>query len=237
MTEFNPAPPKLRDLDATGRLILALAASLALHLVLILGVQVRAVRQPGKPLPVMEVRIERLAGGVDIEAGRGSINTVRAEPVEARSPFDKLRTNGLQTSSVHINSVMPLAEPALPAAPVAEQAPSMLPTLEVPLIEDPTYYPAKQVDVHPKAVRSIKPAYPDKAAEQGIEGSVVLLLLIDEAGVVKEASVAEANPEGYFEVSTLAAFRNEPFKPAQKNGRAVKSRVLIRVTYELNGKK
>lgn len=213
-----PNPTKLGDIDAAGRLALALAVSLALHLAFIFGVQVKAAQRAGRPLPVMEVRIERPMG-------------------QASSPT--LLTRELSVTPVTNAAAEPVrdekaaAPPVMPASPVAEQSAPLLPALEVPLIEDPTWYPAKQVDVHPTALYLIKPAYPDKAAEQGKEGSVVVLLLIDEAGGVKEVTVAEAEPEGYFEESALSAFRNARFVPAQKNGRAVKSRVLIRVTYEL----
>lgn len=223
MTEFNPTPTKLGDLDAVDRFALALAVSLALHLAFIFGVQIKAAQQSGKPPPAMEVRIERLTGEVSsvaISTGEPSVAQVKQES-EAAEPARDGKA----------------APPAMPASPVAEQASPLLPALEVPLIEDPTWYPAKQVDVHPVALNLIKPAYPEKGVELGVDGKVVLLLLIDEAGVVKEASVVEADPEGVFEESALAAFRNARFAPAQKSGRAVKSRVLIRVTYELNDRK
>lgn len=215
MSEFTPQPVQDEVPVAAARFALALAASLALHLALIFGVQVKVAQQAGRAPPVMEVRIERQA----IEKSGAT------------------RLTGFPAARVVDERAQPVREekPALarPVAPAAEQAAPLLPTLEIPLIEDPTYYPAKQVDVHPAALHPIKPDYPDKAAEQGVEGSVVLLLLIDEAGRVKEATVAEANPEGYFEASALAAFRPARFAPAQRQGRAVKSRVLIRVTYEL----
>lgn len=212
MTEFNPTPPKLRDLDAAGRLILALAVSLALHLALIFGVQVTAARQDSGAHRVMEVRVERAA------------EAESAEKISARLPDD------LAKQPVE-------GEVALQPAKPASIAASPLPALEMPLIEDPTWYPAKQVDAHPVALNPIKPVYPEKGVELGVDGKVLLLLLIDEAGVVKEVSVAEADPEGIFEESALAAFRNARFTPAQKNGRAVKSRVLIRVSYESNDRK
>jgi protein TonB len=216
MMEFNFRPNRHGDLDPAGRLILALAASLALHFALIFGVQVRAARQAGKPLPVMEVRIERAAGG---PSGAALLTGLSAPAIA-----DKV------AEPAHAEETVP---PVAPASPVAEQASPLLPALDIPLIEDPTWYPAKQVDVHPIALAQIKPDYPEQAAARGVEGSVVLLLLIDQAGAVKEASVVEANPEGVFDDSAQAAFRDARFAPAQKNGRAVKSRVLIRVTYEL----
>jgi protein TonB len=224
MTEFNPTPAKPGDLDAVDRFALALVTSLALHLALILGVQIKAVQQSGSAPSVMEVRIERPAGEVSsvlLSAGEPAVAHVTKESETAEPVLDQ-------------KEVQP---PAMPASPAVEPANPLLPVLEVPLLEDPTWYPAKQVDVHPTALYPIKPDYPDKGAEQGVEGNVVLLLLIDEAGTVKEATVMEANPEGVFEESALTAFNNARFAPAQKNGRAVKSRVLIRVSYELNDRK
>ncbi|MGE5028289.1 MAG: energy transducer TonB [Betaproteobacteria bacterium] len=219
MSEFTPEPEPGESPSAAGRLALALAASLALHLALILGVQVRMAQQSGKLPPAMEVRVER-------HAGRASV-PVQSTPEPVAAPAVNAAAEPVPDEKA--------AQPgsAMPAPPVAEPVSPLLPTLEIPLIEDPTYYPAKQLDVPPAAQGPIKPAYPDKAAAQGLEGHVVLLLLIDEAGTVKEATVAEASPEGVFEESALAAFRSARFAPAQKNGRAVKSRVLIRVTYEL----
>lgn len=221
MTEFNPTPTKPGDLDAVDRFALALVASLAVHLVLILGVQIKAAQQPGRAPSAMEVRIERQAGEVS------SVELSTGEPVAVQVTHES-------EAAEPVRDQKEVPPPAMPASPAVEQANPLLPALEVPLLEDPTWYPAKQVDVHPTALYPIKPGYPDGGAEQGVEGNVVLLLMIDEAGVVKEVSVMEANPEGVFEESALFAFREARFAPAQKNGRAVKSRVLIRVTYELN---
>jgi len=223
MTEFDSHPPKLRDLDPAGRLILALAASLALHFALIFGVQVKAARQEGGAQRAMEVRVERVA------------EAENKEKFSAELP-DKFAKRPAAVEEAHREEEAALP-PARPVSVAAEPPASPLPALEMPLLEDPTWYPAKQVDAHPVALHPIKPVYPEKGVELGVDGKVLLLLLIDEAGAVKEASVAEADPEGVFDESALAAFRNARFAPAQKNGRAVKSRVLIRVSYELNERK
>lgn len=220
MTELNPSPTKLGDLDAMDRFALALVVSLALHLALILGVQIKATQQSGKAQSAMEVRIARQTGEVSSVAlsnGESSVVQVANESETVELAHDQ-------------QEVPP---PAMPASPAIEQATPLLPALEVPLLEDPTWYPAKQLDVHPTALHEIKPVYP----EQDVEGRVVLLLLIDEAGVVKEATVVEANPEGVFEESARAAFSNARFAPAQKNGRAVKSRLQYVISYELPDRK
>lgn len=220
MIESNSSSTRQGDLDPAGRLVLALAASLALHLVLIFGIQVKPAQRAGKPQPVLEVNIQREFRGADIAT---PLAAIAVAPTEQESPREEPKSS---------EQLEPL--PVEPASPIAEPASALLPVIELPLIEDPTWYPAKQVDVHPRAVNSIRPDYPAIAVDGEIEGSVVLLLLIDEAGNVKEASVAEAQPEEVFDESALAAFRMARFTPAQKNGRAVKSRVLIRVSYELD---
>ena len=89
----------------------------------------------------------------------------------------------------------------------------------MPLLADPTWYSAQQLDVYPRALSPVRPAYPEQAAQQGIGGEVTLLLMVDEQGSVEEVSVAQAAPEGYFEAAAVAAFRTARFEPAQKDGR------------------
>ena len=221
MTEFNPTPTQLGDLDAEDRFALALFVAIVLHLILVLGIQIKAAPQSGVRQPVMEVRIERPS--IEVKGAALSASELAVAEV----------TNESEVVEPVLNQKA-VPPPAMPDLPTVEQPHPLLPALEIPLLEDPTWYPAKQVDVPPVALHSVEPDYPVKGVEQGIEGSVLLLLLIDEAGVVKEASVVEAKPEDVFDASSIFAFRQARFKPAQKNGRAVKSRVLIRVTYELN---
>ena len=122
-------------------------------------------------------------------------------------------------------------EPKLEPKPVTPPPYSPSAGIELPLIRDPTYYPAKQLDVYPHPLTAIKLDYPDSAAAERIDGRVLMLLLIDEFGVVNEASVVEAHPGGYFEDYTLSVFRATRFSPAQKQGHPVKSRVLLHVRY------
>jgi periplasmic protein TonB len=120
-------------------------------------------------------------------------------------------------------------KPAAPAAPAphAELA-GQAGALDLP---DPTYYAARQLDVYPALASAFELRYPAGAAASDVKGRVLLLLLIDAQGVVNEASIVEAEPAGYFEEDALKAFRAARFKPALKNGRAVKSRIVVNVNY------
>lgn len=111
------------------------------------------------------------------------------------------------------------------------------PTQQLPVISDPTYYPAGQLDVLPRALAAVTPAFPQRAQAESVDvGEVTVLLLIDETGEVTETSVVTAKPEGYFEESTLAALRGLRFAAGQKNGRNVKSRVLVKINYSAEAK-
>jgi len=77
----------------------------------------------------------------------------------------------------------------------------------------------------------IQAKWPQSVSAGAPQGRVVLLLLIDESGAVTEVSVVEAVPAGYFEESALAATRAARFTPGSKDGRIVKSRVLMELNY------
>jgi protein TonB len=106
-----------------------------------------------------------------------------------------------------------------------------LPAVNIPLLTDPTWYQARQLDVFPHALSAVRPAYPERAARAAVSGEVTLELLIDESGQVHAAEVVRATPEGYFEAATVSAFQAARFVPGQKDGRAVRSRLVVKVVF------
>ena len=83
----------------------------------------------------------------------------------------------------------------------------------------------------PRLLTPLDLTYRGKAAADGVAGRVRLLVMIDEAGVVRDVSVVEAEPASYFEDDAKRALQSARFSPAYRNGRAVRSRVLIEVNY------
>ncbi|MFA5241481.1 MAG: TonB family protein [Sulfuricella sp.] len=217
-----PNPPH-SDTATAEKLALTLAASLIFHFALVFGLQIRAAPSSSHVSRVIQARL--------VEAPAVTAAVVEAQPPEPESLLAEAQEPPLPSPEP------PVPEPATAAPPLASVAApetsTSLPSIEVPLIEDPRYYPALEVDVHPTALQLIQPFYPDGAASAQVAGSVVLELLLDESGKVQELSVEEASPPGIFEQSALDAFRNARFSPAQRNGRVVKSKMRIKVTYEL----
>jgi protein TonB len=108
---------------------------------------------------------------------------------------------------------------------------SGLPSL--PLGIDTNWYLARQVDKHPKAIGKVEPIYPEEAKRRNIEGTLKLMLKIDDLGRVLSAEVVEATPPGVFDAAALQAFREARFQPAIKDGRPVRYQAYIRVDFKL----
>lgn len=210
--------PDNGEADARPRLLLACILSAMLHL-LMLGVPVNPTG--GMPQAVSTIQA-RLEPALTFD---GDSVPAQAEPV---APLPAPQT---------ANAEKPVAEsPPKAASKPAEQPAAKAPSspasgIELPLIRDPTYYPARQLDVYPQPVVMIQPKCPDAAIAQKINGRVQLLVLIDEFGVVNEASVVEAQPAGTFDAAAVQAFRLARFVPALKQGNHVKSRVMLRVNF------
>jgi periplasmic protein TonB len=190
------------------RLLVAVVLSFALHLILLVGVPVN------------------LTGGVpDVS---DSVIIAQIMPAPAAGKEISQFADDTQLLPQTIVSPQPAEHSraaALPSSPSAG--------IKIPLIRDPAYYPANQLDVKPTPLASIKPAYPGAALDAGINNGVVtLLLLIDEFGIVNEVSVVNAAPPGYFEDAAMAAFRAAHFEPARRQGHPVKCRIAIKVNFD-----
>ncbi len=83
----------------------------------------------------------------------------------------------------------------------------------------------------PQVLSEVRPTYPPEAKEKRLEGDVVLDILIDQAGNVRDAKVVEG--EKIFWVGALAAIKKFKFKPAKVDGESVAVRIQYRIVFEL----
>lgn len=201
-----------------SRLLVACTLSLLLHLVLLLGIPVYPTGGVPRVVHPITARLEPAAN---------------SEPPPREATLTPAEETGAPVrGDVRPERAATKTEPKRESRHAAtEPASAPIDGIELPLSRDPTYYPARQLDVYPQPLAPVKLGYPDRAAAQRLDGNLRLLLLIDEFGVVNEASVVEAQPQGYFEEAALSVFRATRFSPAQKQGRPVKSRVLLQVKY------
>ena len=218
MTYAFTAPVQGAD-SVWPRLLLACLLSALLHLMIFL-LPVNPTGGTPQLVSTIQARLEDMA-----ESDRETAVAQEEVAVPAPAPLST------EAARPALPEATPKPAPKAAEAPAAKPPSSPAAGIEVPLIRDPTYYPARQLDVYPQPMANIQPKCPEVALAQRLNGRVQLLVLIDEFGVVNETSVVEAQPAGVFEETAAQAFRSVRFVAAQKQGNHVKSRVILRVTF------
>jgi TonB family protein len=210
------------------RLGVAIVFSTLIHSWLVAGIKTEAGRRAVPPSSgVISATLEP---AVPFNQSAVTVISPEAEPepVAVRDPTTRAKTVAGRQDAAALQQ--PAVQPrSMSAAPEVPEAPAQ--GLALPPLPDPVYYPARQLDVYPALLEPINLPYPERAARDEVSGKVTVLLLIDERGMVNDVSVVEAEPAGYFEETTHAVFSEMRFSPARKDGRPVRSRVLISVSY------
>ena len=134
-------------------------------------------------------------------------------------------------ASVDAGSDRPLPTPRTPTA--AAQAPSRHSTQLAGGVNE-SHLPI--LDTVPVLTKQALPAYPDRAREDGAEGTVVLDVHVSAAGIV-DSVFASTGVEGYpeFAATALHAAREWRFTPGMRDGQAVAAWVRCPVKFQLDG--
>lgn len=106
-------------------------------------------------------------------------------------------------------------------------------TSQSPVLQGPPKDQLIEFDVPPQLVRQVVPKYPDQARERGIEGKVLVKMLIGVDGIVKQAEVIQGGSAPELTQSALDAAKEMKFSPAQQKGRPVAVWVTVPFKFEL----
>lgn len=90
------------------------------------------------------------------------------------------------------------------------------------------------VDSPPRPTYQAPLQYPKAARARGVEGYVVLSLLISATGEIEKVQVLESQPSGVFEDAAKQGVRDWRFQPAQYQGRNVKVWARQKVRFDLS---
>ena len=85
-------------------------------------------------------------------------------------------------------------------------------------------------DDPPVPIKAVAPVYPAAMEREGISGLVMVTVVVDENGEVVEQSITKSSREE-FEQPALAAVAKWKFKPAQKDGAAVKVQITVPIRF------
>lgn len=92
--------------------------------------------------------------------------------------------------------------------------------------------PLAEVDSGPLPLDEVRIPYPTQARADGIEGTVTLMIVVDDTGKVTRARILNGPGHGLNEAA-LEAIRRFRFKPARQQGRAVSVETRFAYTFEL----
>ena len=89
------------------------------------------------------------------------------------------------------------------------------------------------LDHAPTVISSISPKYPPELLRARVEGTVVLLFVVDESGRVLEPRV-ESTTHPAFEQPALEAVRRWKFRPGSREGTSVRTYMRLPMRYRIN---
>ncbi|GEM_PF-6259592 len=100
--------------------------------------------------------------------------------------------------------------------------------------EDDNLVPFYSLSRKPEIIRRVDPIYPEAALNAGVEGLVVVKVLIDTTGLVERAEIVKSHP--LLDQAAEDAARQFQFKPAQRGNRPVKVWISIPFQFRLSEK-
>ncbi len=83
---------------------------------------------------------------------------------------------------------------------------------------------------------NVRPPYPPEALARGIEGVVVLRVVVEEDGAVRSAMVETSSGNAALDLSASTTVRDRwHFEPARRNGMPVECEVLVPIRFRMRG--
>ncbi|UCF05766.1 MAG: energy transducer TonB [bacterium] len=89
-------------------------------------------------------------------------------------------------------------------------------------------------DEPPQLVKFVSPRYPELAKQAGIEGTVLIRVVVGEDGKVTNASVIQSDVTPAMEKAAIAAAKKFIFKPAKQRTVPVRAAMAIPIRFKLH---
>ena len=204
MASFYDDPFPTRFHPASGRLALAVAASAGGHLCLAALLALEPpLRGAGRPA--------------------GAAITVHLEPRATAVPPEPPAVPSRSLSAAGEDKPRSALAVGRETARRARDA-----ALALPQAPDPTYYAARDLDDYPRLLAPLDLG----GLAAGAAAKFRVTLKIDERGVVNDVAAVEPGPGEGPREALRAALAGTRFIPGQKDGRAVKSRVVLDISLD-----
>lgn len=96
--------------------------------------------------------------------------------------------------------------------------------------ESPVFYAWEQA---PELRKIVHPEYPEIARKAGVEGMVILTIIVDEQGNVISAEIMLEEPRGIFGQAAIEAVLQYKFSPARQRDKAIKVQMGHKIIFTL----
>jgi protein TonB len=109
---------------------------------------------------------------------------------------------------------------------------------EVPMPPPPSTDQAQEFyafDEPPVLIKFVNPKYPDLARQAGIEGTVLLNVLVGDDGKVLQVTVIQSDVTPAMEKAAQEAAKQFLWKPAKQRTVPVKARMAVPIRFKLHG--
>ena len=154
-----------------------------------------------------------------------SMATPSANLPKLELPLPNIDT-GVSVASAPAPSLAGLTAASAPAAPPAPAAPSA---------DETAGQSGPEQEVMP--LNDVRPEYPYRARQRGIEGHIKLAFTITAAGKVENIRVLEASPSNVFDREARRAAARWRFAPRTENGAAVSREAVKTLHFRLQGER
>ncbi len=98
---------------------------------------------------------------------------------------------------------------------------------------DDMVFEIQDLDKHPHPIVRVKPIFPPGLKRQRVEATVRVIFIVDENGDVKRPRIGKGSKHKEFNDNAIKAVRQWKFEPGEKDGKKVKTRVRLPLSFKL----
>ena len=94
-------------------------------------------------------------------------------------------------------------------------------------------YSLDEIDRMPLTIKGARLRYPFEAMKEKIEGKVVVELILDKEGKVKDPHIVSAEPPKIFDSAAIDFIARSQYQPGYKDGKPVNVKVIWPIEFKL----
>ena len=225
------------------RTVLAIAASVGVHVLLAAALAVCLVHAPEpEVLASLDLSSVELSFA-EMDDDAPVVSTIPpSPPVEAaprpelrppEPPLAEMRPLPPDPDSLGVkppdSEVVPMEEVRKDEREKTEEPPPQPEPATVPQVAPKQ----ARIDAPPRPKKTIRPHYPDGARRRGEQGDVILEIRVDDDGSVGDVKIVASCGFGELDAAAVRAARTARFTPAKSGGSSVASTARLALTFRL----